>query len=91
MIISFNVSVWFFKLHGTTHVGSYPLQNIILHIVFFFKLLIKPKLDIAPKANWKKVGDEQPKDTDIKQRTKLIQFGVNSKDSLFLKIESFFG
>jgi hypothetical protein len=54
-------------------------------------LLIKPKLDIAPKANWKKVGDEQPKDTDIKQRTKLIQFGVNSKDSLFLKIESFFG
>ena len=65
--------------------------KILFSISCFFKLLIKPKLDIVPKANWKKVGDGQPKDTDIKQRTKLIQFGDNSKDSMFLKIESFFG
>lgn len=59
--------------------------KILFSISCFFKLLIKPKLDIVPKANWKKVGGGQLKDTDIKQRTKLIQFGVNDKGSIFFE------
>lgn len=57
--------------------------KILFSISYFFKLIIKPKLDIVPKANWKKVGDWQPKNYDIKQRAKLIQFGVNGKGCIF--------
>lgn len=59
--------------------------KILFSISCLFKLLIKPKIDIVPKANWKKVGGGQLKDTDIKQRTKLIQFGVNDKGSIFFE------
>lgn len=59
-------------------------SKILFSISYFLKLFINPHNEITAITNWKKLGNGQPNDTDIKQRNEQILIRSNANISTFI-------